>query len=165
MKLLNIFFLYSILGHLFETIVSLLSPGESGILYGFWTPIYGFGAIIILELSKFIQRYLKQYSWKYYICLFFCSFIGLTFIEWSGGVLIEKLFQEELWNYSDFPLSMGPYINPIVSLLWGIGSLILVRFIQPFFEKILSYIPTPITALCLVLFFLDTVFTIVTKVL
>lgn len=164
MKFLKIFFIYSILGHLMETIIAGFWPGKSGFLYGFWTPIYGFGVLFILFCSFLIQKKFKKYSWKYYLILFFSTFIILTLLELLGGILLNSLFHEELWNYSDMPFHIGPYICLPISLIWGFGSIILVKWIQPFFENFLIYIPNWISIIFLVLFFVDNVWTFVTKI-
>ena len=48
MYYINNFFMYSILGHMVETVFYTMGSGESGILYGYWTTIYGFGCVFIL---------------------------------------------------------------------------------------------------------------------
>ena len=54
MYLLNCFFIYSILGFIIEGLFTLIVSGKfsSGILYGPWTPVYGFGAILTIVISK-----------------------------------------------------------------------------------------------------------------
>ena len=61
MYYLNLFFVYSILGFLFEsTVVRLLSSDyQSGFVYGFWTPVYGIGVVIIILIYKFLSRYIN----------------------------------------------------------------------------------------------------------
>ena len=53
---LNCFFIYSILGHLLETVFSMLGNNnfKSGFLYGWWTPVYGIGAVTILFISNYL---------------------------------------------------------------------------------------------------------------
>ena len=53
MYYLNYFFIFSIFGHLLETTMYKIFNWnlESGFLYGYWTPVYGLGAILILFLS------------------------------------------------------------------------------------------------------------------
>ena len=43
---LNYFFLFSIFGHFIEGFF--YSDGDSGILNGYWTPIYGLGVVLII---------------------------------------------------------------------------------------------------------------------
>ena len=47
MYYINLFFVYSILGFVFETILSQFWSGvfNSGILFGPWTPVYGIGVM------------------------------------------------------------------------------------------------------------------------
>ncbi len=49
MYFLNCFFIYSILGFILECLFTLITKNHfaSGILYGPWTPVYGFGAIFV----------------------------------------------------------------------------------------------------------------------
>ena len=57
----NIFFLFSILGHFIENFF--YPSKDSGILFGYWTPIYGVGVVIILIIYKL--RLLKVTFWDY----------------------------------------------------------------------------------------------------
>ena len=61
MYYLNYFFIFSIFGHLLETTMYKMFNWnlESGFLYGYWTPVYGLGAILILFLSNYIFKKLK----------------------------------------------------------------------------------------------------------
>ena len=54
MYYLNCFFIYSILGHILETVTALITGNgfKSGILNGWWTPVYGIGAVTILFVSE-----------------------------------------------------------------------------------------------------------------
>ena len=45
---LKYFYIFSILGHFIEGFF--YTSGESGILYGYWTPVYGLGVCTILVL-------------------------------------------------------------------------------------------------------------------
>ena len=58
MYLLNCFFIYSIIGFFIESMFTLIVNGHfsSGILYGPWTPVYGFGAILTIIISKKIFK-------------------------------------------------------------------------------------------------------------
>ena len=51
---INYFFLFSIIGHFIETV--LIKNFTSGILYGWWTPVYGFGVVLILLIGKLIDK-------------------------------------------------------------------------------------------------------------
>ena len=44
---LNYFFIFSIIGHLIESLLVLIFDWnfKSGYLYGYWTPVYGLGSL------------------------------------------------------------------------------------------------------------------------
>ncbi len=97
MYYINVFFIFSILGHLLE---STLHPSyESGILYGYWTPIYGVGVVLILLINRFIKNKFKLSKWVYPIILFISCSLILAGIELIGGYLIQYIFKRVFWNY------------------------------------------------------------------
>lgn len=155
MKYWNFFLLYSILGHLFETIINLFSGGESGILYGFWTPIYGIGVLTILGYDYWFHQ--KKHP---YLALFFASSITLSFFEWIGGNFLEQYADEVLWDYSSLPLSFGRYVSLEIAFVWGILSVIFVKYIHPFFQKLELWLPKWWTISLTLLFFVDLFWTI-----
>ena len=58
MYYINNFLLFSIIGHILESVVYLIlnNDGYSGIMYGPWTPVYGFGIILIIIIYNFIKK-------------------------------------------------------------------------------------------------------------
>ena len=56
MPIINCFFIYSVLGFFFEATYNLITSNHfsSGIMYGPWTPIYGIGAILTIQIHKSI---------------------------------------------------------------------------------------------------------------
>ena len=54
MYYINYFFIMSIIGHFIESFFA--SNGDSGILFGYCTPIYGIGCIIILVINKCVNK-------------------------------------------------------------------------------------------------------------
>lgn len=114
MYYLNYFFIFSFLGHLVESLLN----GKSGILFGFWTPIYGFGVVTILLINKIIEKKLKLSGSKKFITLFFISALLLSSIEVVSGYLIELLFNKSLWNYSKLTFNIGKYTALEMALIW-----------------------------------------------
>ena len=131
---------------------------NNGILHGPWIPVYGFGCIIIILLEKYIFKKVDNKFLKI-LLLFISVFISLTILEWLGGVLIEKLFNEIFWDYSDFKFNIGNYIALEMSLLWGIVSLVFIYLVKPVEDLIIKKIPKRLTILVLVLFIIDVIFT------
>ncbi len=138
MYYLKFFFLFSILGHFIESFF--YSSGESGILLGWWTPIYGIGTLIILFIHKYLDK-LKLNKPLKVITLFFACAIFLCLIEAVGGYLIKWLFNIELWNYSNHKFHIGKYTSLEMSLLWGLSSILLIYYLKPLCDKFINKIP------------------------
>ncbi len=156
MYYINIFFIYSILGFIVETFFVSM---ESGILYGPWTIVYGFGmTFIYLVYDKFLHKF------KYrYLYLFLISFVFLPIFEIIGGNIIEKLFGVIYWDYEIELFSIGKYTSLFMALLWGISSVITFYFIRDFLDKIVKKIPKFITWIVIILFIIDIVCSLIFK--
>lgn len=160
MYYINYFFIFSILGHIIESFV--YYNGESGILLIPWTPIYGIGIIIIIIIYNFINKLNINNLLKMFI-LFLCCSILLSIVEVIGGILIKWIFHTELWNYTDYKFNIGKYTALEMSLLWGMGSIIFIYILKPFFDKIISKIPKYFTYSLIILFITDLIVTIISK--
>lgn len=147
MYYVNAFFIYSIIGFIFEVVVSLLKKVKigSGILYGPWTPIYGIGAVLVIIIYKFLTKYLHFNKIIEVIIFLITITIILTILEYLGGVIIEKIFKVTFWNYSKFKYHIGKYIALEISLVWAVGALIIVYIINPLVDKLIPIIPSYIT--------------------
>lgn len=165
MYLLNCFFIYSILGFIIEGLFTLIVSGKfsSGILYGPWTPVYGFGAILTIVISKKIFKNMHKSRFVETIVTFIVLTVTLTFIEWLGGILIENLFHETLWNYKDYKYNIGKYISLEMSLVWGISSILIIYFVKRIIDKLEKKIPKFITIIFATLFIIDLITTTVIK--
>lgn len=161
MYYVNYFFLYSILGHLLETFIYLFYSGESGILFCPWTPIYGFGVVIIIYGYNLIKKRVQN-KWLQYFLVFLIGFILLTILEWVGGILIEKIFGIVFWSYKDFKFNYGNYISLEVSLIWGLASMMVVKLLS-FTDKWIKKIPRSISWLFIILMSLDVIATLLFK--
>lgn len=159
----NTFILYSLLGHFLETFF--YPTGESGILYGPWTPIYGIGVSIILLFSLFFNKKIKWTGWKKFISFFLFGAIFLSFIEWCGGMLIEWIFHTTFWNYSHLTLSIGKYAAVEMGFVWGLGSILVIYGLQPVIRKIVVKIPLWLTILSFILFFTDLLISILFQII
>ncbi|MBQ2639525.1 MAG: putative ABC transporter permease [Bacilli bacterium] len=165
MYYINSFFIYSVFGYIFEIIVNLLQKHKpiSGILYGPWTPIYGIGAVLILIIFKKVFKVLKLNKFLEILIALLIIALVLTFIEWIGGILIEKFFHITFWDYRKLKLNIGKYIALEVTGIWIVGSLVILYFLQPLFNKFIKLIPNYFTYLLIILMVVDMLFTIFTK--
>lgn len=75
------------------------------------------------------------------IILFFGSVLLTTFLELVTGFILEKIFHQNWWDYSDERFNLKGYICLKFSLLWGIACLIAVRLIHPFVVGFVEHIP------------------------
>lgn len=166
MYLLNCFFIYSILGFLLEGTYTLITSNHfsSGILYGPWTPVYGFGAILTIIISQKIFKKMHKSRFTETLVTFIVLTIVLTLIEWLGGIIIENLFHETPWNYKNFQFNIGKYISLEMALIWGLISIFIIYFIKPIIDKIEKKIPKSLTYTLLIFFIIDIITTIITKI-
>lgn len=157
MYYINCFFIYSFMGFVMESIISLIKKKKigSGILYGPWTPVYGIGSVLILLISNFLFRILKLETWMEVLIMLFVMMIILTFIEWLGGILIEKFFHVTFWDYRKFKFNIGKYIALEISFVWVIGSLLVLYIIQPLLDRFIFFIPNYVTYLLILLMIID----------
>lgn len=158
MYYINYFFIFSIIGHILESIFF----DKSGILFGWWTPVYGLGFVLIICIHNFIDK-LKLNTFLKKIYLFIFSAIILSIIEGLGGYLIEIIFHTTFWDYTKYKFNIGKYVSLEMSLIWGICSLIAIYVIKPLFDKIISKIPKYLTYILIILFILDCFLTLIIK--
>ena len=163
---LNYFFIFSILGHIFETIMykMLNLHLESGFLYGYWTPVYGVGVILILLVSKKIFSRLKLNKFVEILIFLIVITAVLTLTEFIGGNLLELIFKREFWSYTDHKYHFGKYIALDISVIWMICSLIFICLIKPWMDKLIIKIPKFITYIFIILFIIDLFCTLIFKI-
>ena len=129
-KLLLYFFTYSFLGWILETIYCILTLGlfnKRGFLYGPVCPIYGFGAVILIESLKKIKTNT--------LGKFFISMIAFTIFEYVVSVILESLFGLRWWDYTGEPFNFQGRISIAFSIAWGIIGVIFVEKIHPFINR------------------------------
>lgn len=162
---INCFFVYSILGHLIETVTALITKSnfKSGFLYGFWTPVYGFGSIIILILSNYLFKNLHLNRVVETIIVFLVVAIVLSSIEVIGGVLLKQLFGVSYWDYTKEKYNLGKYISLKMTLIWGVMSIVFIYIVNPILEPLIKKVPKFVTVILIILFFFDNVVTFITK--
>lgn len=157
MYYINSFLLYSVLGFIMEScLYKIMSiDNYSGFMYGPVTPVYGVGVIFILLIHKYIIEKMRTYNIIKIIITFIVCCICLTIIEFVGGFLLEKIFDIELWNYSDKKYNFGKYICLEISIAWGLVSVFFIYIVKPFMDKFIKRIPRKATYLFICLFFID----------
>ena len=155
---INTFFILSIIGHFIENIF--YTSRDSGILYGYWTPIYGFGTIITIYIYDLINNKNQFNNIKKVLISFLIGFIILTALEFLGGYSIERLLKISFWNYEKEKFNIGRYTSLKMAFVWGISSIAIIYIIKPITKKINRYIPKFITYILITLFVIDFIVTI-----
>ena len=145
--LLWLFFCYSFLGWVLETAVSAVRLHryvDRSVLFGPLCACYGITAVLLTVG-------LPELRGNYFF-LFLGSAICSTVVEWIAGHLLEKATHTRWWDYSMYRFNLGGFICPRFSLLWGLGSVLLMVVVHPLLSKPSAAIPT------LVLIWLDVIF-------
>ncbi len=157
-----VFYIYSIIGYIFEIIVNLVRNAKpsSSILFGPWTPIYGFGVLIMLFVKRKLKK-LKLNKILELIVYFIVITIIITVLEQIGGLVLRYVFDKTLWDYSNLRFHITKYIALETSLGWGLLSILVAYVIHPKLKKIIAKIPFWIFVLITILFSIDVAYTIV----
>ena len=160
----NLFWLFTIgcvFGLVIETIYHFILFGEyqdrAGFLWGPFSPIYGFGVVIVTVLLN----HLWQSNWL----LIFCSsaVIGGAF-EYFTSWFMQAAFGIRAWDYTGQWLSIDGRTSGKYMFFWGILGLIWVKLILPRLLRLIQRIPWKIryslTLVCFIFLFVDGVMTL-----
>ena len=159
MYCINTFLFYSIIGHVLENIFH--TKIDSGILYGYWSCIYGVGALLIIVINIFICKKYKNKLLRP-ILLFIFSFFLLGFFELISGFILEETFGRVFWNYSNEIFSISKYTSLKMMFVWGFCSILFIYVIHPYMNLIIKKIPKSISLTLAFLFLFDLIYTLIT---
>lgn len=135
-QFLCIFFVYAFLGWCTEVSYAALQTGKfvnRGFLNGPVCPIYGFGVVIILACLIPLKQH--------FILLFLGSVVLTSLLELVTGFVLEKLFHQRWWDYSDDPFNIGGYICLKFSIAWGLACLFVVDILHPTIQWVIALVP------------------------
>ena len=141
--ILAYFLIYSCIGRCLEVIYAAATTGQlvnRGFLNGPVCPIYGFGMVIVLFALTPLQHSI--------LLLYIGGVILPSALELVGGWALYKLYHTRWWDYSDYPFNIGGYICLEFSLLWGVGTLIVMKLVHPIIADAVAFIP-PLVGLIL----------------
>lgn len=151
-----LFMIYSFIGWLFEEITCSIGYRQlvnQGFLKGPYLPIYGCGAMLnLLVLGKIDNP----------VCIFICSIILTTSIEYIASFLLEKAFHARWWDYSNYHYQLHGRVWLWSTLAFGGLSILELKIVNPILEYYTYYFPEETVqysaALMFVIFFLDLLF-------
>ena len=142
-KLFLIFLIGSIIGAYYEQILHLIGmyiktntivwEYRRGVIYGPFNVIYGFGAVIMTLL--FVP---KNYKW--YQIILYGALLGGG-VEYIVSFLQETFTHTTSWDYSERFLNINGRTTIPYMIIWGIFSLIFVKYLYPFVSKLIESIP------------------------
>lgn len=135
-----VFVICSVLGLILETIwhMIVVDPGvyqnRAGLLYGPFSPIYGFGAVF---MTVALNRYYKSNP---IIVFLVAGLIGSAF-EYFVSWFLETAFGIVAWDYTGTFLNINGRTNFMFFCIWGVLGLAWVRFLLPLMLKAVNLIP------------------------
>ncbi len=125
-QLLAFFMFYAVVGWCVEVIYHAVTTGKfinRGFLNGPVCPIYGVGAVIVILLLTPLEENL--------LLLYAGSVILTSALEFITGFVLEKIFHQRWWDYTDEHFNIMGYVCLRFSLMWGFGCVFIMKIVQP----------------------------------
>ena len=125
-QILAFFMFYAVVGWCVEVIYHAVTTGKfinRGFLNGPVCPIYGVGAVIVILLLTPLEENL--------LLLYAGSVLLTSVLEFMTGFVLEKIFHQRWWDYTDEHFNIMGYVCLRFSLMWGFGCVFVMKIIQP----------------------------------
>lgn len=148
-QLLWFFLVYAFLGWLGETALAAARKGRlinRGFLSAPFSPVYGLASVLF---ALFLPE-LREDP----IFLFLLGMILATALELLTGVLLERIFRQKWWDYSDERWNFQGYICLKYSLIWGVLAVLSLFVFNPLLTRLIALIPRPLGNLLLLILFI-----------
>lgn len=142
-----IFIIYAFIGWCTEVAYAALDTGKfvnRGFLNGPVCPVYGFGVLVVVLILTPLK--------DNFLILFAGSVVLTTVIEFITGFLLEKLFHNQWWDYSNEHFNICGYVCLKFSILWGLACTLVMDMIHPAVYKLIQIVPKIPGMILLVLF-------------
>ena len=159
-KYIFYFFVFSIFGWLWEGCINLVVYHRlvnCGTLQGPWLPIYGWGMIYVLLLSKVIKN-------KY--LLFFAIFLIFGIAEYSTSLYLEYMYDAKWWDYSNYLLNInGRTCIEGLLIFSSLGMFFLIYaipFLNKIYKKITPKVLTIVLSILVLLYTVDYIYSTIT---
>ncbi len=151
-----LFIIVSFIGWIVEIISIFLETKKiinRGFLIGPYCPIYGLSTILMVFLLDYYKNNL--------FVLLIMSIIICTISEYLVSYFMEKAFKARWWDYSHMPFNINGRICLSNCILFGLGAVLLLKWIVPFLMFQLYNFPIIpfyyLTFILLILFITDTI--------
>lgn len=139
----NLFWLFvigALVGDIVETVYHYMVevPGEfqirAGLLWGPFSPIYGFGAVI---LSLILNRFYKA---PVVITFLVSAVVGGAF-EYFVSWFLEFAFGAVAWDYTGRFLNIGGRTDFMFMCMWGVLGVVWIKLILPGIISVMNKVP------------------------
>lgn len=156
-RLIWYFTVFSVAGYFIEVILCSIDQKRvvnRGFLFGPYLPIYGFGGIFMMYLTRGVR-----YD---FILTFLISMSVGAIVEYISSYVLEKLFHVRWWDYSQTDkLNLNGRICVRNTLAFGVGGCVLIYWALPAINGLLRILPVgvqvAVAIIAAIIFAFDTV--------
>lgn len=164
------YFICSIIGWILEMIYGYAVYGhfvDRGFLYGPMCPIYGCGVILMVIIAEYFKEKDINAAMKFIIIT-----VMFTMLEYISSFVLEALFNQTWWDYTNEILNLQGRVCIIFSLMFGIMGIIFMEFVYEPSKKLINKIREKISAkliwilltIGIVIYVLDTALSVIKNV-
>lgn len=135
-NLIIYYFVCAFIGWILEMVYGYMVFGhfvDRGFLYGPMCPIYGYGAVAMILIIDAIQKKNVNIAGKFVIIT-----IVFTLLEYLASLVLELIFHQRWWDYTNEILNINGRVCLIFSLMFGIIGLVFTEFIYKPSEKLIG---------------------------
>ncbi len=100
---------------------------NAGFFIGPFCPIYGFGGLLLLLMVSLLSD--LPFAAR---CVIY--FLGMSLVEFVGGVWTTKVLKVRLWDYSDAPMNVMGHVDLLHSIYWLALALLFEGTVWPVIE-------------------------------
>ncbi len=127
-KLIWVFMICAFLGDLIETLFCRVTGGvwmsRSSVIYGTFSIVWGFGAVILTVVLQRLAGKEDRY-------IFLAGSVLGGVYEYLCSVFTEIFLGTTFWDYSDMPFNIGGRTNLLYCIFWGLLSVVWVKICYP----------------------------------
>ncbi len=97
---------------------------RTSVIYGTFSIVWGFGAVLITLLMQYLRHREDRY-------IFFAGMLLGGTYEYSCSVISEYFFGTTFWDYSDMTFNIGGRPNLLICVFWGVIEVFWVKICYP----------------------------------
>lgn len=144
-EMVLLFFIFAVLGWIMEVSLKYIQYHRfinRGFLIGPYCPIYGWGVVgVTILVGGLIGRQGTIGE------TFLAGFVICGALEYFTSYYMEKFFHARWWDYSDKPMNLNGRIWIGNLILFGLASVVIVRFIAPHYFNWADTLPATILSI------------------